>query len=405
MLTYKDLVYAGISNVIGAGIFVIISFVHKFAGAHTWLSVLLSGLFMSIFAEHYAKIPEIIKNDKDVHLEYDIVSRITSDRIASGFIIMAVIGLIFSTYLVSRSFGNYLSNYLPAINNKLGGLIIITLCYLLNKSGVDLVAKWNNIILLFGLAILILLIVIGFYRMFTDADGLTFFKTTVDLSSIKDNFFNIIKGSYMIIFSYVGFELLVKLNQDSYNPQIDIPKAIRTTIIFTIIIYTLLGYVYSYAMFKQHKLKVSEVNEEQLFIETKKIIETSKEIIRGELELELKDEAPLTYAMEILTKTNKINNIVSVGGIIFTATTTLLMMLSASKLLCGQLALSEDKKIKSLSSLNIVLFSVLLLYIVDVSIQKSTIIANVCIILLMIIVSYAVVKIKGKLSKYFLLMI
>ena len=61
MLTYKDLVYAGISNVIGAGIFVIISFVHKFAGEHTWLSVLLSGLFMSIFAEHYAKLPEIIK--------------------------------------------------------------------------------------------------------------------------------------------------------------------------------------------------------------------------------------------------------------------------------------------------------------------------------------------------------
>lgn len=403
MLTYKDLVYAGISNVIGAGIFVIISFVHKFAGAHTWLSVLLSGLFMSIFAEHYAKIPEIIKNDKDVHLEYDIVSRITSDKIASGFIIMAVIGLIFSTYLVSRSFGNYLSNYLPAINNKLGGLIIITLCYLLNKSGVDIVAKWNNVILLFGLAILILLIVIGFYRMIIDTDGLTFFKTTIDLSSIKDNFFNIIKGSYMIIFSYVGFELLVKLNSDSYNPQIDIPKAIRTTIMFTIIIYTLLGYVYSYAMFKQHKLKVSEVNEEQLFLETKKIIETSKEIISGELEL--KDEAPLTYAMEILSKTDKINNVVSVGGIIFTATTTLLMMLSASKLLSGQLVLSTDKRIKCLSSLNIVLFSVLLLYIVDVSIQKSTIIANVCIILLMIIVSYAVVKIKGKLSKYVLLMI
>jgi len=396
MLSYKDLVYAGISNVIGAGIFVIISYVHKFAGEHTWLSVLLSGLFMSIFAEHYAKLPEIIKNDKDVHLEYDIITRISSDRIASGFIIMAIIGLIFSTYLVSRSFGNYLSNYLPSINNKLGGLIIIGICYLLNKSGVDIVAKWNNIILLFGLAILVLLIVIGFYRMIRDSDGYHFLKKALNTSSIKDNFFNIIKGAYMIVFSYVGFELLVKLNSDSYNPQKDIPKAIRTTIIVTIIIYTLLGYVYSYAMYKENKIHnhLEDHTDKTLF-------ESSKELIYGDLELKDKDKdkekAPLTFAMEILTKTNKINHVVSFGGMIFTATTALLMMLSASKLLLGQLDLSTDKRIKGLSSLNIILSGVLLLYIKNITIEKSTIIANVCIILLMIAVSYAVIKIRHKL--------
>lgn len=402
MLSYKDLVYAGISNVIGAGIFVIISFVHKFAGEHTWLSVLLSGLFMSIFAEHYAKLPEIIKNDKDVHLEYDIISRITSDKIASGFIFMAIIGLIFSTYLVSRSFGNYLSDYLPSINNKLGGLIITGICYLLNSYGVDHVAKWNNIILLFGLAILVLLIVIGFYRMIVDLDGITFFKKSFNPTSIKNNFFNIIKGAYMIIFSYVGFELLVKLNADTYNPQKDIPKAIRTTIIVTIIIYTLLGYVYSYALYKENKLDYTLHK-----YKDKILFESSKELIYGDLELkhthkdeerdEEKEKAPLTYAMQILTKTNKINYVVSFGGMIFTATTTLLMMLSASKLLSGQLNLSTNIKIKSMNSLNIILGGALILYATNITIEKSTIIANICIILLMIIVSYAVVKIRHKL--------
>lgn len=392
MLTYKDLVYAGISNVIGAGIFVIISYVQKFAGVHTWLSVLLSGLFMSIFAEHYAKLPEIIKNDKDVHLEYDIISRITSDKIASGFILMAIIGLIFSTYLVSRSFGDYLSDYLPSINNKLGGIIIAGICYLLNKTGVDHVAKWNNIILLFGLAILILLIVIGFYRMFIDSDGITFFKKSFNPSSIRDNFFNIIKGAYMIIFSYVGFELLVKLNSDTYNPQKDIPKAIRTTIIVTIIIYTLLGYVYSYAMYKDNKIDTNLIKGHK----EKTYVTVSKELIFGDLEKD-KEKVPLTYAMQILTKTNKISHLVSFGGMIFTATTTLLMMLSASKLLSGQLDLSTNIKVKNLSSINIILGGVLILYATNITIEKSTIIANICIILLMIIVSYAVVKIRHKL--------
>lgn len=397
MLTYKDLVYAGISNVIGAGIFVIISFVHKFAGSHTWISVLLSGLFMSIFAEHYAKLPEIIKNDKDTHLEFDIIKRISSDRIASGFIIMAVIGLIFSTYLVSRSFGNYLTNYLPFINNKFGSLVIVGICYLINKSGIDHVAKWNNLILLFGLGILILIIVTGFYRMFVDSDGYHFFKKSINPNSIKDNFFNIIKGAYMIIFSYVGFELLVKLNSDTYNPQIDIPKAIRTTIIFTIIIYTLLGYVYSYAMYKKDKdqNKAEDKAEAEAEINKTNLIKTTKKILYSELEL--KNEVPLTYAMEILTKTKKINHLVSFGGIIFTATTTLLMMLSASKLLSGQLDISTNIKIKNMSSLNIILSGVILLFVTNITIEKSTIIANICIILLMIVVSYAVIKIKRRL--------
>ena len=410
MLTYNDLVYAGISNVIGAGIFVIISFVHKFARSHTWLSVLFAGLFMSIFAEHYAKLPDIIKNDKDIHLEYDVIKRITNDKTATGFILMAIIGLIFSTYLVSRSFGNYLSDYLPQINNRLGTLIIISICFLLNRYGVDIVAKWNNVILLFGLAILTLLIVIGFYRLFTDSAGYKFFKESTNLNGIKDNFFNIIKGAYMIIFSYVGFELLVKLNSDTENPQIDIPKAIRTTIIFTIIIYTLLGYVYSYAMYKKDLIKDNRSLEtnKSINLETKPInLETTqpinletKEIIYDIVTDKLKsnnDGAPLTYAMEILANTKKINHIVSFGGMIFTATTTLLMMLSASKLLAGQLELSTNTKIKKLDSLNVVLIGILMLFATNIGIEKSTVIANICIILLMIIVSYSVIRIRHSL--------
>jgi amino acid transporter len=396
MLSYNDLVYAGISNVIGAGIFLIISFVHKYAGSHTWISVLLSGLFMSIFAEHYAKLPEIIKNDKDIHLEYDIIKKISSDKIASGFIYMAIIGLIFSTYLVSRSFGNYLSEYLSFVDEKLGSLIIIGICYLLNKSGIDYVAKWNNLILLFGLGILVLLITIGFYRMFVDNDYYDFFKKSIDLKSIKNNFFNIIKGAYMIIFSYVGFELLVKLNTDTLNPQRDIPKAIRTTIMFTIIIYTLLGYVYSYAMYKKDNINV--ISDETInLIDTTKLLIYDTNRLEFEKDLELKNEAPLTFAMQILTKTKKINHIVSFGGMIFTATTTLLMMLSGSKLLSGQLELSTNKKIKNMNPLNIIICGVLLLYATNITIEKSTIIANVCIILLMIVVSYAVIRIRKKL--------
>jgi hypothetical protein len=139
------------------------------------------------------------------------------------------------------------------------------------------------------------------------------------------------------------------------------------------------------------KDKMNEINE-QIGVN---LMQSSKGLIYGDLEL--KDKAPLTYAMEVLTKTNKINYIVSFGGMIFTATTTLLMMLSASKLLSGQIDLSKNIKIKSMNSLNIILCGVLILYITNINIEKSTIIANICIILLMIIVSYAVIRIRKSL--------
>ena len=209
----------------------------------------------------------------------------------------------------------------------------------------------------------------------------------------------------MIIFSYVGFELLVKLNADTYNPQKDIPKAIRTTIIFTIIIYSLLGYVYSYAMFKlenketktsQDKNDINDKNDKNTINKIKvgasNFVQSTKIIIEDTEHT----EAPLTFAMEILTKTKKINHLVSFGGMIFTATTTLLMMLSASKLLAGQIDLSTNNKIKKMNPLNIVLYGVLILSASNINIENSTIIANICIILLMIVVSYAVIKINTK---------
>jgi len=404
-LTYKDLVAAGISNVIGAGIFVIIAYVYKYAGKHTWISILLAGLFMSIFSQHYAKLPSIINIENDVAVEYDIIKKISNHKFASSLIYLAVFGLICSSYLVAKSFGNYLSDYIPQIKENIGTIIIISLCYLLNRSGINNVAKWNNILLLIGLGIIILLIVIGFYRIFSNVNGYKFLLETINPVSIKNNFMKIIIGAYLIIFSYVGFELLVKLNNESINPSKDIPKAIKTTMLFTIIVYTLLGLVYSYARnYENDKLTNDELTNDELTndeLNKNIIISSTKKIIYNtgltefEIESKRKDKAPLTYAIEILSHTHKINPIISIGGLLFTATTTLLMMLSASRLLQGQIKIKEKSSVP-ITSLNIILLGISILFIFNISIQTSTIIANMCIVLLMIVVSYAVIKITKK---------
>ena len=85
-----NLTSLGIGAIIGAGIFVIISFVHKFAGSHTWLSVLFAGLFMSIFSKTYSKLPKIYESDDNI--EQKIITNKFNKNISNIILLIAIIG-------------------------------------------------------------------------------------------------------------------------------------------------------------------------------------------------------------------------------------------------------------------------------------------------------------------------
>lgn len=357
-LSYKDLLFASIGHIIGAGIFFLISYVYNNSKEKTWLSILLGGLFMSLFSNTYSKLPKMY--DADDNIEQKLISNKFNKNISNIILFIAVIGFIFGAYLVAKSFGEYFSDLFD-ISAEISTLLIIGICFLLNIYKIDVLANFNNLITIIGLGILIILILIGFYKIIIDKEKNNFksYYTFTDYNDFRKNIWNILKGAYLILFAYLGFEILIKLNKESKNPKIDIPNAINHSIYITIIIYTLLGIVYAYSMSLKNKYNKK-----------------------------LERKIPITNSLELLTGTNKYNKIINIAACIFTANTVLISMLGASRLLDDVINIDHNMNVPR-KSIMIITLGMLILYYLKYSIEKSTYISNTFTLILFLSVLYS----------------
>jgi len=344
-LDYYDLLFASIGHIVGAGIFFLIKYAYGYAQEKTWMSIFLGGLFMLIFGNLYSKLPQKYNNIDNI--EQYILKNKFGLNWSNLILILTVIGFIFGGYLVGDAFASYFS-HLTNMTHEISFLLLIGICYLLNVYKIDVLANFNTLITVIGLGILIILILIGFYKMIIDTTtDFTKYYSFNQSNNFKLEIWNIIKGAYLIIFSYLGFEVMVKLNKESKNPFTDIPKSIKHSLYITIIIYTLLGIVYSYATNLKPK---------------------NKQIIQNE-------DIPITNTLQNLTNTNKYNNIINVAACIFTANTVIISMLGASRLLDDVINIDQDHNVPRKSIL-IITLGILILFWLKYSITKSTFISN-----------------------------
>lgn len=338
LLSYNDLLFIGIGNIIGAGIFFLIKYINDIAKEKTWLSILIGGLFMFILSYKYSKLPTEYSNYKNI--EQEIINKKYGNTVSNIVLLCVIIGLIFGGYIVADAFSKYF-NHLTDISHEISVLLLIGICYLMNIYKIDVLANFNTIITIIGIGIISLIIIIGFYKIIIDKN--TDFTKYYKFNNFNKEIWNILKGAYLIIFSYFGFEILIKLNKESKNPLRDIPSSMNHSMILVIIIYTLMGIIYSYAI----NLKKNKYD----------------------------NFTPITDTMEILTNTNKYNNFIDITACIFTANTLLIMILGASRLLDDIINIDKNINVPRKSIL-IVTLSIIILFCMKYNIEKSTALSN-----------------------------
>jgi len=368
VLTQTDLFFAGSGYIIGAGIFVLLAETSKYSGKYTYISTLIAGLLIFYIAQSYIKInKKYDSNDAEYKVLNDAFNKITAKTI----IIIAVIGLICGIYLVSSSCGSYTSKIINVKKNLITYAVLF-LIMLINIIGVKSVARLNTLTL--GIGMIGLLSIIGYGIKSISQDNINNNKKLIKYIQIdknineinkEDKSFDILKnvliGSYIIIFSYFGFEMLIKLNKESINPQKDIPKAMNKSIIFTSILYAMIAFIYGYH--KYHK-KISNT------------------------------DTPLTSLISVLDSSNILRQLINLSGVMFTFNTALLMLTNASRLSDGLFnGLFNNKIIKSdkIPTKYILIIGIIaiVMNILSVSVKKSTFIANGCILTLLISVVVA----------------
>jgi len=243
VLNLYDLILSNIGYIIGAGIFVLIGKTINIAGNTAWISVILSGLFIYFISNSYIKVHlEYLSNDA----EYLAIKDKYGSTISNISAVITIISIIAIIYVVLLGFGSYFSSMTNDIINPFTSSFIgLFFAVIINIYGIELTANINGFFTLSGIIGLCLLIIMGFIYIFNNWKTIlpNFIKKDTIKNIMNINVINILYGAFIFIFAYFGFELIIRLNAESENNEKDIPEAIKYSICFAIIIYTLIAII------------------------------------------------------------------------------------------------------------------------------------------------------------------
>jgi basic amino acid/polyamine antiporter, APA family len=217
---------AGIGIILGAGIYALIGVAAGESGNALWLSFLISAIVAGFTGFSYAELSSMFKGDAG---EYDYVNAGFGKKLAGFVSLLIIFTGVVSAATVALGFAGYLSSIL-SVGYLISGIGIVVLMTVLNYWGIKNSNKFNVLattIEFLGLVIIILL-------------GLKYIGS-VDLFEMPSGFYGVLKSGALLFFAFMGFETIVKLREETKNPEKTIPKAIILSVFITAIVYVLVS--------------------------------------------------------------------------------------------------------------------------------------------------------------------
>ncbi len=211
-LGLADVVLFGVGGIVGAGIYAIIGEAAAYGGTLLWLSFLLAATVAFLTAASYA---ELVSRYPDAGGSFEYVKQAFGLRIATFSSIFMLFTGVVAAGAIAISFSDYLARLLdvPTVFTTIG---VIALMGLVNAAGAAQ-ASWFNIlatgVTLAGLAAVVVVAApdIGSVSLVDGGD--------TDLLGLGI-------GSALIFFSFIGFEDLVKMAEETQEPRTTMPRGI-----------------------------------------------------------------------------------------------------------------------------------------------------------------------------------
>lgn len=221
-----DVVVAGVGIILGAGIYALIGIAAGSAGNATWLSFLITALIAIFTGLSYAELSSMFKGDAGEFsylkeaFNHKFAFLISLSMIAAGFISAAAVALGFGGYL------HGLINF-PILG---GAILLVIAMSLINFKGIDDSSKFNKVstIIEFLGLIIIILLATGYYGK-------------VNYFEMPQGFSGVFSAAALVFFAYMGFESIIKLRDETKNPERNIPLGVIYSIIISAILYVLVA--------------------------------------------------------------------------------------------------------------------------------------------------------------------
>lgn len=226
-LGITECIFFGVGSILGAGIYTLIGKIAGFSGHFIWLSLLITSVAAMFTALSYAELSAAFPKAGG---EYIYAKKAFGKTIGTLMGILISLNGIIVGSTVAIGFAGYLST-LVGLDHRLGILGILSLIFLINLMGIKQ-SSWVNI-LFTTIEVGGLVIVIYFSS--------PYFGSVDYLEMPSGGPHAILAGSALAFFAYVGFEEIVKLAEETTDPQKNIPRALLTANFIVMIVYLLVG--------------------------------------------------------------------------------------------------------------------------------------------------------------------
>lgn len=229
------LVFYGLGNILGAGIYVLIGEIVKISGYYTPLAFVLACVVVLFTALSYAELSARYPFSAGEAIY--VKEGLGSDRLSMFVgLTIAMSGILSSATIVS-GFYDYFSLFidLPKMIVVFGVLGILTLvaCWGIKES--VRVAAAFTLVEMFGLLMII------YVGMGYEASTLTWEKMLPppDFAVINTVFL----GAFLAFYAFIGFEDMVNVAQEVKDPSTTMPKAIVWVLVLSTLLYMGVAYV------------------------------------------------------------------------------------------------------------------------------------------------------------------
>ncbi|MBN2203086.1 MAG: amino acid permease [Candidatus Aenigmarchaeota archaeon] len=226
-LSLLEVCVYGVGIILGAGIYALIGEGSLVAGNALWLSFLIGAVIAGMSGLSYAELGSMFPKEA---AEY-----IYSKKAFRNNIIPFIIGWttiftgIIAASTVAIGFGGYFSA-LTGLNPLISAICLVLLLSFINFYGIEESAKINLVFTAIELLGLLLIIILG-----------AEFLGSVDYFYSPTGMTGIFSAATLVFFSFLGFEDIVNVSEETENPKKVIPKALMISLAVTTIIYILVA--------------------------------------------------------------------------------------------------------------------------------------------------------------------
>ncbi len=232
---YLGAVSIGVGGMIGGGIFAVLGLAVRVGAGGTFLAFLFAGLVALATTYSYARLSVAIPSEGGT-AEF-LNAAFGAGRVTGALNVLLWLSYIVTTSLYAFAFGSYGATFLPSSAHRAGQHVLITVVILamtlLNIFSAKLISIAEDYIVAAKVLILVVFVAVALF----DTD----FGAVAPSEWAGSG--SLLAGGMLIFVAYEGFELIANSAHDVRDPVKNIPRALYTSVLFTIALYMLVAVV------------------------------------------------------------------------------------------------------------------------------------------------------------------